>query len=102
MPIPVIPTTPVVGAGYLSAAASALISTMTFDANGPQALPSTATVLYVGNVGATIYIRPFGGTASAAAGIPIATGSPTVALNLANPQLATIFCATSSAVAFWW
>lgn len=102
MTIQVIQVTPVTGAGYLSAAVSALISTMTFDTNGSSALPTTPTVIYIGNVGATVYIRPFGGTASAAAGIAIGSNGPTVALYLTNPNLATIFCATSSAVSFWW
>lgn len=102
MTIQVIQTTPIVGAGYLSAAASALISTMTFDTGGAAALPTTPTLIYIGNVGATVYIRPFGGTASAAVGIAIGSNGPTVVLNLNNPSLATIFCATSSAVSFWW
>lgn len=101
MTIQVINSAPVTGAGYLTAGASALISAATFDTLGAGGLPTTPTLMTFYNVGATSYIRPFGGTASATVGVPIGTVQ-SFTVNITNPSLVTVFCATSSAFSFSW
>lgn len=103
-PVSTATTSPqITGSGTLATGASALISTLTLDANG-SGWPLTQTSVTFLNSGSTVnYIRPFGGTSSATTGIPLAAAA-SVTWNLSAQELLTmtVFNASSGTLWCWW
>jgi len=98
-PIPIL-----TGFGTLAVTgSSALMSTLTADANG-SGFPTTQTTVTFNNAsGGTIYIRLFGGTATSANGIPMVAGQYwQVTLSAQALANMTVISASTSTLWAWW
>jgi hypothetical protein len=98
---------PINGYGTLAAtAASTALSTLTAGPNSnawkmPLAVP--LTVYNAAGSAGLVYVCPFGGTCSAAVGIPIAVGTALPVFNLGGSTVSpTVFAVTTATVIAWW